>query len=87
MIEKTPNYLINLVQKCEPTIRTRNNSIPTFNCRTDCFKCFFPSTLIYWFNLDFNIRKQSQFRYLKVRYCHLFGQFREAYTIFSTEKV
>ena len=36
--EKAPNYLINLMPKCDTTIRTRNNSIPTFNCRTDCFK-------------------------------------------------
>ena len=35
MKEKAPNYLINLVRKCEPTIRTRNSSISTFNCRTD----------------------------------------------------
>ena len=35
MKEKALNYLINLVTKCESTIRTRNNSIPTFNCRTD----------------------------------------------------
>ena len=46
MKEKAPNCLINLVPKCEPTIRSKNNSIPTFNCRTDCFKySFFPSTL------------------------------------------
>ena len=27
---ETPNYLINLVPKCETNTRTRNNSIPTF---------------------------------------------------------
>ena len=49
--------LINLVPKCEPAIRTRNNSIPELNSRTDCFKCsYFPSTLKDWFNLDLNIR-------------------------------
>ena len=31
MKEEAPNYLINLVPKCETSIRTRNNSIPTFN--------------------------------------------------------
>ena len=41
MKENTPSYLINLIPKCEPTIRTRNNSITTFNCRTDCFKYSF----------------------------------------------
>ena len=46
MKEVAPNYLINLVPKCERNTRTRNNSIPTFNCRTNCFKySFFPSTL------------------------------------------
>ena len=43
MTEKAPNYLINLVPKCDTTIRTRNNSISTFHCRTDSFKySFFP---------------------------------------------
>ena len=41
MKEEAPNYLINLVSKCETNIRTRNNSIPTFNCRTSCFKYSF----------------------------------------------
>ena len=62
MKEKAPTYLINLVPKCEPTIRTRNNSISTFNCQTDCFKySFFPSTLNDWFNLDPNIRNAESF--------------------------
>ena len=38
MKEEAPNYLINLVPKCETNIRTKNSSIPTFNLRTDCFK-------------------------------------------------
>ena len=29
MTEKAPNYLINLIPKCDPTIKSRNNSIPT----------------------------------------------------------
>ena len=57
MKDEAPNYLINLVPKCETKTRTRNNSIPTFNCRTNCFKySFFPSTLNDWFDLDLNIR-------------------------------
>ena len=57
MTEKAPNYLINLIRKRDATIRTRNNSILTFHCRTDCFKySFFPSTLNDWFSLDINIR-------------------------------
>ena len=46
MKEETPNYLTNLVSKCETNTRTRNSSIPTFNSGTDCIKySFFPSTL------------------------------------------
>ena len=58
MKEETSNYLTNLVPKCKPAIRSRNNR--TYSCRTDCFKySFFPSTLNDWFNLDFNIKIQS----------------------------
>ena len=70
--EKASNNLINLVPKCEPTIRTKINSIPTFIYRTDCFNgSFLPSTLNDWSNLDLNKRStdQSQFRYSKVDYC------------------
>ena len=53
MNEHAPNYLINLIPKCEKTIRTRNSHIPTYHCRTDCFKfSFLPATLSDWFNLD-----------------------------------
>ena len=68
MTEKAPNYLINLIPKCDPTIRTRNNSIPTFHCRTDCFKySFFPSTLNDWFSLDINIRNSESISLFKSR--------------------
>ena len=30
--EKVPNDLINLIPKYEPTIRTRNNRIPSYKC-------------------------------------------------------
>ena len=57
MNEQAPRYLINLIPKCNQSIRTRNSHIPTFYCRTDCFKySFFPSTLRDWFNLDEFIR-------------------------------
>ena len=36
--EKSPNYLINLILKCEHDIRTRNNHIPTYHYQNDCFK-------------------------------------------------
>ena len=29
---KVPNYLINLIPKYKATIRTRNNSIPSYKC-------------------------------------------------------
>ena len=68
MTEKAPNYLINLIPKCDPTIKTRNNSIPTFHCRTDCFKySFFPSTLNDWFSLDINIRNSESISLFKSR--------------------
>ena len=57
MNEQAPHYLINLIPKCNQSIRTRNSHIPTFYCRTDCFKySFFPSTLRDWLNLDEFIR-------------------------------
>ena len=51
-----------------PTIKTRNSSIPTFHCRTDCFKySFFPSTFNDWFSLDINIRNSESISLLKSR--------------------
>ena len=38
MKEEDPNYLINLIPKCEQTIRTRNNRILVYCCRTESFK-------------------------------------------------
>ena len=57
-----------LLIKYEPTIRTRNNSIPSFKCRTNCFKhSFLPSTLNDWFNLDINIRNSESITLFKCR--------------------
>ena len=68
MKEKGPNYLINLVPKCETNIRTWNNRIPTYNGQTDCFKySFFPSTLYDWFNLALNRRKSDSISIFKSR--------------------
>ena len=64
--EEAPNYLINFVPKCETYTRTRKNSIPTFNCQTNCFKySFFPSTLNDWFNLDLDIRNSDSISIFK----------------------
>ena len=46
MKEEAPNYLINLIPKCNQTIRTTNSHISIFHCQTDCFNySFFHSTL------------------------------------------
>ena len=66
MKEEAPFYLINLVPKCEINIKTKNSSILTFNCLTDCFKySFFPSTLNHCFNLDLNIGNSESISILK----------------------
>ena len=66
MNERVPNNLINLIPKYEPTIRTRSNCIPSYKCRTNCFKhSFFPSTLNGWFNLDINIRNSESITLFK----------------------
>ena len=59
---------MNLIPKCNQTIRTRNGHIPIFRCRTDCFKySFFPSTLRDWFNLDDDIRNSESILVFKNR--------------------
>ena len=66
--EKAPNYLINLIPKYEPTIRTRSNTISSYKSRTNCFKySFFPSALNDWFNLDINIRNSESITLFKCR--------------------
>ena len=68
MTEKAPNYLINLIPKCDTTIKSRNNNIPTFHCRTDCFKySFSPSALNDWFSLDINIINSESISLFKSR--------------------
>ena len=66
MKKEPPNYLINLIPRCEQAIRTRNNNIPIYHCRTDCFKySFFPSTLNEWFKLDDSIRNSESIEIFK----------------------
>ena len=65
---KAPNYLINLIPKDEPTIRTRNNSIQSHKYRTNYFKpSFLPSTLNDWFYLHINIRNSDSILLFKYR--------------------
>ena len=56
MKEKAPNYLKTLISISQ-SVRTRTNRVPTFHCRTDCFKnsFFFSSALSDWFKLDVTI--------------------------------
>ena len=66
MKNEAPNYLISLIPKREQTFNTRNKHLPTYNCRTDCFKySFFPCTLNDWFNLDVSIRNSESISIFK----------------------
>ena len=68
MNEEAPKYLTNLIPQGQQTIVTRNSNIPTFYCRTDCFKySFFPSTLKDWVNLDASIRNSESIAIFKSR--------------------
>ena len=87
MKEEAPNYLMNLIPKCNLTIRTRNSHIPIFRCRADCFKySFFPSTLRYWFNLDDNIRNSESISFSKIGYYCLFVLYKTAFSISLIQK-
>ena len=87
MIEKAPNYLINLIPKNDLTTRTGNNSIPTFHCRSDCFKySFSPCTLIDWFSLDIDIRNSKSISWFKSRLLSFTRPVQnDMYNIFDTE--
>ena len=85
MNEEAPKYLTNMIPKGQQTIVTRNSNIPTFYCRTDCFKhSFFPSTLKYWFNLDDSIRNSESVAIFKSRLLSLIQPFQSnVYNIFD----
>ena len=68
MKEQAPNYLINLIPKCEQTIRIRNNRIPVYHCRTESVKhSYFRSTLKNWFSSDDSIRNSETISTFKNR--------------------
>ena len=68
MNDKAPAYLKNLIPKCTLTVRTRGNRLPTFHCRTDCFRnSFFQSTLNDWFNLDVELRNSKSLAIFKTK--------------------
>ena len=67
MKEEALNYLINLIPKCEQTIRTRNKF------RTESIKnSFFPSTLQDWFSLDESKRNSETMSTFKNRLLSFF---------------
>ena len=64
--KEAPNYLINLIPKIKQTTKTRVNRMPTFHCRTDCFKnSFFSSTLNDWYNFDETIKNSESISIFK----------------------
>ena len=66
--EEALNYLINLIPKIQQTTRTKTNRMPTFRCRTDCFKnSLFPSTLNVWYKLNETIRNSESISIFKCR--------------------
>ena len=66
MNDKAPYYLKNIIPKCHQSTRLRNNCLPTFHCRTECFKnSFVPSTINDWFNLDSTIRDSESIAIFK----------------------
>ena len=66
--EEAPNYLINVIPKIQQTTRTRTNHVPTFHCRTGCFKnYFFPSTPNDLYKLDETIRNSESISIFKSR--------------------
>ena len=68
MNDKVPYYLKNVNPKSHQSTRLRNNNLPTFHCRTECFKnSFFPSTMNDWFNLDSTIRNSESIAIFKNR--------------------
>ena len=83
MKKEAPNYLINLIPKCEQTIRTRNNHIPSYQCQTDSFKYFFlASALNDWFKLDENLRNSESIAIFKSRLLSFIRPVQTTYTIF-----
>ena len=57
-----------MIPKSHQSFRTRTNSIPTFYCRTDCYKnYFFPSAWSDWFQLDVAIRNSESIAIFKSR--------------------
>ena len=70
MKEEAPNYLINLVPKCETKTRTRKETIvyPLSTAeKIVSSTLFFPSTLNDWFNLDLKIRNSESISIFKSR--------------------
>ena len=68
ILKKAANDLTNLIPKSHQSFRTRSNRIPTFYCRTKCFKkSFCPYALSDWFQLDVTIRNSDSIAIFKSR--------------------
>ena len=55
--EEGPNCLINLIPKIQQTTRKKKIRMPTFHCRTDCFKNSFQVLCEQYREMDENVRK------------------------------
>ena len=67
MNTEVPQFYLILLQS-QQTMTTKNNHIPNYHCRTDCFKySSFPSTFKYWFNLNASIRNSESLAIFKSR--------------------
>ena len=88
MYVKAPNYLINFIPKYESTIRTRNNSIPSYKCWTNCFKHSFfllPKLVV---QFDINIRNKESVSLWKSRLLSFIHQLQNSmYNIFDPERL
>ena len=74
MKKEALNYLINLISKCEKTIRIRNNHIPIYTCWADYFKySFFPCTLNDGLNLDVNVGNSESISISIFKACFLYS--------------
>ena len=66
MKEEAPNYLINLVPKCETNTKQETTVYPLSAAEQIVSSIlFFPSTLNEWFNLDLNVRNSESISIFK----------------------
>ena len=59
MENQAPEYLNSLIPKRKQNFNARNKYIPSYNCRTEFFKSFFPASQKECFHLDPGIRNSK----------------------------